>query len=288
MAEAGALLGKSLLVTGGSMGLGLSAAEACLEAGARVVICARTGPTVEEATEGLRAKGFEDVIGCVADVTDPPTLEGALDKAESRHGPLAGVIHAAGVYGPIGPVAEVDPELWLDAVRVNLFGSFLVVHHAARRLGVNGGGRIVLFSGGGAAAPFPNYTAYACAKAGVVRLTETAAIELAPMGIEVNCVAPGFVVTRLHEQTLAAGERAGKEFLETTRQQMEKGGVPATVGAEAAAFLVSDSAKGITGKFVAAPYDDYRSWPQRLPQLSGSDLFTLRRIVPRDRGMDWQ
>jgi 3-oxoacyl-[acyl-carrier protein] reductase len=152
----------------------------------------------------------------------------------------------------------------------------------------NGGGRIVLFAGGGAAAPFPNYTAYACGKAGLVRLTETVALELAPARIQVNCIAPGFVVTRLHEQTLAAGERAGKDFLEMTRQQIEKGGVSASVGAEAAVFLVSDAAEGITGKFVAAPYDGYGEWPGHLEELSGSDLFTLRRIVPRDRGMDWQ
>jgi hypothetical protein len=64
--------------------------------------------------------------------------------------------------------------------------------------------------------------------------------------------------------------------------------VPASVGAECAAFLVSDAAKGITGKFVAAPYDDYRDWPQHLRELHSSDIFTLRRILPKDRGMNWQ
>lgn len=288
MVELPTLEGKAILVTGGSLGIGLATAEACLRAGAGVGILARTAQTIDEAVAELKAKGFEQVIGCTGNVTQEPDLESAFDMVESRLGPLAGVVHAAGVYGPIGSVTEVDASLWLEAVQVNLFGSFLVVRHAARRLGATGGGRIVLFAGGGAAAPFPNYTAYACGKAGLVRLTETAALELAPLGIEVNCIAPGFVVTRLHDQTLAAGQRAGEEFLETTRKQIEAGGVPASVGADAAAFLVSEAAKGITGKFLAAPYDGYTQWPAHLDDLSGSDLFTLRRIVPRDRGMDWQ
>lgn len=270
------------------MGIGFATAEACLRAGARVGLLARTAATVDEAVQALRTKGFADVIGCAGDVTEASDLDTALDAVESSFGPLAGVVHSAGVYGPIGPVTEVDPESWLDAIRVNLFGSFLVVRHAALRLSANGGGRIVLFAGGGAAAPFPNYTSYACGKAALVRLTETAAIELAPSRIEVNCIAPGFVVTRLHNQTIAAGTRAGQAFLEMTQQQIEKGGVPASVGADAAAFLVSGAANGITGKFLAAPYDAYRQWPERVPDLAGSDLFTLRRIVPRDRGMDWQ
>ena len=152
-----------------------------------------------------------------------------------------------------------------------------------------GGGRIVLYSGGGAATPFPNYTAYASGKAAVVRFCETIAIELAPYNIEVNALAPGFVATRLHQQTLAAGaSAAGEEFLAKTQFELAKGGVPATVGADCAAFLVSDAARGITGKFVAAPYDRYAEWPRHLRELRGSDLFTLRRILPKERGMDWQ
>lgn len=270
------------------MGIGLAAAEECLRAGARVGICARTPRPLREAAAGLRSRGLADVVELPCDVTREADLDRTMDKLEASFGPLGGVIHAAAILGPIGSIVEVSPHEWLDAVRVNLFGSFLVLRQAASRLAANGGGRVVLFSGGGASAPFPNYTAYACGKVAVVRLTETAAFELAPMNVEVNCVAPGFVVTRLHQQTLAAGARAGDDYLATTKAQLKSGGVPPSVGARAAAFLVSDAAAGITGRFVAAQYDGYEEWPARLEQLAGSDLFTLRRIVPGDRGMDWQ
>src|SRR5437867_1761397 len=140
-------------------------------------------------------------------------------------------------------IGLASAEACLEAIRINLFGTFLVARQACRLMKTRGGGRLVLFSGGGAATPFPHYTAYACGKAAVVRLTETLAQEMQPFNIQVNCVAPGFVVTRLHQETLVAGDRAGAAFLEQTKRQIESGGVPATVGAGAAAFLLSDAAR---------------------------------------------
>jgi 3-oxoacyl-[acyl-carrier protein] reductase len=96
------------------------------------------------------------------------------------------------------------------------------------------------------------------------------------------------VITRLHQQTLSAGKLAGEKFLEATKAQIEKGGVPASVGGNAAAFLISEQAQGITGKFVAAPYDGWSDWIKHLDELKNTDIFTLRRILPKERGMDWQ
>jgi 3-oxoacyl-[acyl-carrier protein] reductase len=279
---------KSILVTGGSMGIGLESARVCLAAGANVMICARGASALADAAADLASSAASDRIAtCTVDVGDEGDVDALFDAFAERFGRCDGVIHAAGIYGPIGPITDVEPDAWWDALRINLFGTFLVARAGAKRMQASGGGRIALFSGGGASTPFPNYTAYASSKVAVVRFAETIAQELGPE-IEVNCIAPGFVATRLHEQTLAAGERSAGAFLQKTQASLASGAVSATVGAEAAAFLVSDAARGITGKFVAAPYDDYRSWPERLDALRDSDLFTLRRIVPKDRGQDWQ
>jgi NAD(P)-dependent dehydrogenase (short-subunit alcohol dehydrogenase family) len=281
------LRGKSILVTGGSMGIGLECARASLAAKARVMICARGAGALAAAAAELGRDAPQGAVGtAVADVGDEASVDALFATFEERFGRCDGVIHAAGVYGPIGPMSEIDPTAWWDALRINLFGTFLVARAAARRMKAAGGGRIVLFAGGGASTPFPNYTAYASSKVAVVRFAETIAQELAPE-VAVNCVAPGFVATRLHQQTLDAAGRAGG-FLEKTRAELERGGVPASVGADAAAFLVSDAAAGITGKFVAAPYDGYRAWSEHLAELRETDVFTLRRILPRERGMDWQ
>jgi NAD(P)-dependent dehydrogenase (short-subunit alcohol dehydrogenase family) len=282
------LAGKHVLITGGTHGIGYATVVACLDAGANVTLVARNSDDVLRRTKELTdAHGDGRVNGIVGDVSDAAGVVSFFDAAEQRHGRIDGVVNSAGVYGPIGPITEIEPSAWADVIRINLFGTFLVTREACRRMKTAGGGRISLFSGGGAASPFPNYTGYASSKAAVVRLAETVAIEMAPFGIEINAIAPGFVLTRLHDQTVAAGALAG-DFLGKTIDVMKSGGVPASVGANAAAFLVSDAAAGITGKFVAAPYDDYRNWLSHRTEIESMDVFTLRRIVPRERGLDWQ
>lgn len=257
------------------MGLGFAAAQACLNAGGKVVICARHQDEVDRAVGRLAAvAGSGRIRGVAADVTDEVAIDSALDVLETSFGTLTSLIHAAAVPGPIGDITQADPAQWLEAVRIVLFGSFLATRQSCLRM--KNGGRIVLFAGGGAASPNVNFTAYGSSKAGVVRLAETVALEVADRNIEINCLAPGLVQTRMVEASIAAG------------QTPKVKPVPASVGAEAAVFLISDRARGITGKFVAAPYDGWRDWPARLEELRESDLFTLRRIVPRDRGLDWQ
>jgi NAD(P)-dependent dehydrogenase (short-subunit alcohol dehydrogenase family) len=277
-----------VVVTGGSMGIGFACADAVLAAGARVVLAARGAAALERAREALaRTHGAGRVRACRCDVSVESDVDGLFAEA-SGFGRLGGVVHAAAVIGPIGAVTDTEPAAWLDAVRIDLFGTYLVLRAAAASLRESGGGRIVLLSGGGAAAPFPNYSAYACSKAAVVRLAETAAHELAAHGIAVNALAPGFVATRMHDATLAAGERAGTDYLARTKRELAAGGVPADLAAQAAVFLLSEASAGITGRLFAAGRDDAASWRAHVREIAAGDLFTLRRIVPRDRGGDWQ
>lgn len=281
--------GLPVLVTGGSMGIGRACAEEILRAGGRVLVAARSGDALETAARALgEAFGEDRVASLTGDVSRPDDVRAMVAGVVDRFGSVGGIVHAAGVVGPIGPAMDVEAADWLDTVRVNLFGSFLVAREGARAMRRAGQGRIVLFSGGGATSPFPNYSAYAASKAAVVRLAETLAEELRDVGVTVNALAPGFVATRMQDQTLAAGERAGADYLERTRRQLEEGAIPARLAALTAVFLLSRRARGITGRLVAAPWDRWWAWPEHGAALEGSDLFTLRRIVPRDRGEDWQ
>ena len=131
----------------------------------------------------------------------------------------------------------------------------------------------------------PNMPAYAASKAALVRFTETLALELKEHNIQVNAVAPGFVVTRLHQQTLEAGSRAGADFLGKTREQIAQGGVDPAIPAALVAFLASARADRITGKFLSSVWDDWTNFDQHLDEIEETDVYTLRRIVPADRGM---
>jgi NAD(P)-dependent dehydrogenase (short-subunit alcohol dehydrogenase family) len=277
MSQPASLAGKSIVVTGGSMGIGEVVARTCLEAGARVTICARGAEELARARERFEAAGFGDAIASVAvDVSNVADVSRAFDEAFARFGSIEGVVHAAAVLEPIGSILEVDPAAWLRTVEIDLFGSFLVTREACRRMRERSG-RIVLFAGGGASTPYPNFTAYACSKVAVVRFAESVAQEMQPFGIEINALAPGLVATRMLDQTTQAGYATSPVPP-----------VPPESGARCAAFLLSDAARGITGKFVAPTYDDYARWPEYLEELQTTDIFTLRRILPKERGMEWQ
>ena len=270
------------------MGIGLAVAEEVIRAGARVVICARRERPLSEAAAKLAQLPNAQVLAVAGNVAHPEDVERLFDAAE-RLGEVRGVVHCAAVLGPIGPVVQAEPCAWFETIRINLLGTLLVAQAACRRMiQRKSKGSVVLLSGGGAGGPFPNYTSYACSKVAVVRLVESLALEVVEHGIRVNCVAPGFVATRMHEQTLAAGEAAGLDYLARTKTELAKGGVPPSVAARTIAFLLSPAAEAITGRFVAATHDHWEQWPEHLAEIRGSDLFTLRRIVPRDRGMDWQ
>jgi NAD(P)-dependent dehydrogenase (short-subunit alcohol dehydrogenase family) len=151
-----------------------------------------------------------------------------------------------------------------------------------------GNGKIVQLSGGGATNPLPNLSAYAVSKAGIVRFIETLAIEVAEYAIDANAIAPGALNTRMLDEILASdSETVGKEFYERALQQKASGGAGLEKGASLAVFLGSAGSDGITGKLISAIWDPWEELDRYKADLEDSDIYTLRRIVPSDRGLDW-
>jgi NAD(P)-dependent dehydrogenase (short-subunit alcohol dehydrogenase family) len=265
------LRGARVLVTGGSLGIGLEVSRELARRGASVTVAARNEEAVAAAVAGLEGGGHR---GLRLDVSDPDAWVAAVTELDAA-GPLHGLVCASGVLGPIGLLDEVDPAQLAATIAINLTGTALALHHALPRLRTSGG-RAVTFSGGGATSPLPRYDAYAISKAGVARLTENVA---AAVGVEVNCVAPGFVATRIHAGTLEAGPgAAGEGYFEKTRAQLSEGGFPASEAAQLVCFLLSDEAAGISGRLLSAQWDPWRD-PEFLARLrSNPALGTLRRI----------
>jgi 3-oxoacyl-[acyl-carrier protein] reductase len=284
------LAGRKILVTGASQGLGLAVAERCLVEGADVAVCARSRETLEHAAAALRAKAGpgRDVWATIADVSDPRAARALVADATRELGGLDGLVNNAGVYGPKGAIEDVDWAEWTKTVEINLYGTILPCRAVLPAFRARGSGKIVNLSGGGATAPMPRLSAYAASKAAVVRFTETLAEELRGTRIDVNAVAPGALNTRMLDEVLAAGpERVGEAFYQRALAQKAGGGAPLERGAALCAFLLSSESDGISGKLLSAVWDPWAELPARLTEIEKSDIYTLRRIVPKDRGKDW-
>jgi NAD(P)-dependent dehydrogenase (short-subunit alcohol dehydrogenase family) len=264
--------GRRIVVTGGSMGIGAAVAHLLAERGARVVLIARGAEALQSTLESLPG---EDHVAHPLDVTD----ESSWQRVVADLGELHGLVCAAAVLDPVGPVGSYEPASFRRTLDVNVFGTLLAVHHCLPALRA-GGGAIVTFSGGGGTGPLPRFDAYAASKAAIVRLTENLATELAGDGVPVNCVAPGFVATRMHDATLAAGpDAAGADYYDRTRRELADGGAPVSAAAELVRLLLGDPEPvPFTGRLISAQWDPWRDAAYRDRLRAVPDLATLRRI----------
>jgi 3-oxoacyl-[acyl-carrier protein] reductase len=284
------LEGVRAVITGASQGFGLAVAERYLRDGARVFLCARQEGPLRAAAERLAAEtGRADAIRwTTADVASADDVDRLVREAVDAFGGLDVLVANAGVYGPKGAIQDVDWQTWVDALHVNLCGTILCCRAVLPHMLANKHGKIILLSGGGATKPMPNLSAYAASKAALVRFGETLAEEVRDAGIDVNSVAPGALNTRLLEEVLEAGpEKVGAGFYEASLKQKASGGTPLDKGAALCAFLASRESDGVTGRLISAVWDPWDTLPSRLPELRKSDIYTLRRIVPEDRGLKW-
>jgi NAD(P)-dependent dehydrogenase (short-subunit alcohol dehydrogenase family) len=223
----------------------------------------------------------------VADVSNPHEVHALVQSAVAQFPDLSILVNNAGIYGPKGPIEDVDWDAWVHAIAINLMGSVLPVRALVPQFKRIGYGKVVQLSGGGATSPLPGLSAYAASKAAVVRFAETLALELRAHHVDVNAVAPGAMNTRMLDEVLQAGpERVGEAYYQRALEQQRSGGAPLEHGARLAVWLASPASDGISGKLISAVWDPWHELPGHREELD-SDIYTLRRIVPADRGLDW-
>jgi NAD(P)-dependent dehydrogenase (short-subunit alcohol dehydrogenase family) len=270
----GPLKGRRVMVTGASRGIGLSVATELALQGAQLVLVARSSALHDVAS---RLPGGPHQIEAM-DVRDADAWERSRDRLVPD-GILHGVVTAAGVIGPIGPVGTWEVAAFRETIDVNLTGTILAILTGLPAL-QSSQGSIVTFSGGGATSPMPRFDAYAASKAAVVRLTENLATELRDVGIRANSIAPGFVMTDMHDATLEAGpELAGTDYFQRTQTASETNqGDSPQLAADLVSFLISDVSAGITGKLLSARWDPWQDSEFQERLRKDPHLATLRRI----------
>lgn len=234
------LQGKSAIVTGAGRGIGKAIAEKFLHEGAGVFICDVDRDRLEDAREELAAHG--NVHSTVASVTDREQVEELVDQAKRAFGQIDILANNAGI-ARFEPFLEITDVNWNDTLAVNLTGVFLCSQIVAREMKDQRSGAIVNMSSTNGILGEPDLAPYNASKAGVVLLSKTMAIELAPYDIRVNSVCPGFILTEL---ALEGGLPEEEVRNYVSQIPLNRHGRVEEV-ANAFAFLASDEASFITG-----------------------------------------
>jgi NAD(P)-dependent dehydrogenase (short-subunit alcohol dehydrogenase family) len=260
---------RRIVVVGATGGIGSAVVDELLREGARVLATGRDRAALERLTEaGVSARAVD-----LEDAAAPSDLAAAA--GEQFSGALDGLVMAAGSVEPIGPTRSVELAEVECALRTQLLGTLAVVQACATLLDAGDTPSVVLFSGGGATAPLPRYTAYALAKVATARLVENLALE--EPGWKVNAVAPGFVATKIHDPTLAAGPELAGEYHDETRRRLEEA-APPEAAAALVAFLLGPESEGISGRLISAVWDDWRDEAIRALLREDGSFGRLRRV----------
>jgi NAD(P)-dependent dehydrogenase (short-subunit alcohol dehydrogenase family) len=234
------LTGKTAIITGAARGMGFATVRAMAKAGAKPIMLGRSAQTLEQAQAKLRNENI-DAPALVCDVSRKRDIDAALARIE---GPIDILVNNAGIAGAAMPIIDMSEEAWDEMLAVNLKGPFLMAQAVARRMTAKGG--VILnnasIAGLGVDGAFAHYSA---AKAGLIALTRSLAVEMAPFRIRVNAVSPGYIRTDMTMQYF------GPEMEDYLSSGFERVPIRRLVEPEEVAnafvYLASDAASGVTG-----------------------------------------
>lgn len=242
--------GKVALITGGGSGLGEAAARILAQEGAKVAVLGRTKDEIEQVAQSITTSDGE-AIHIVADISDPQSMQQAVQRVIERWSRLDIVFANAGINGVWAPIEDLTVEEWQETININLNGTFYTIKAAAPHLKKNGGSVIITSSVNGTRI-FSNTgaTAYSCTKAAQVAMAKMLALELAKHRVRVNVICPGAIESEIDDNTEKRNVEKEKEPVEFPEGRIpltdDKPGEAEDVG-ELVLFLASDASKHISG-----------------------------------------
>jgi len=239
---------RTYLVTGGGSGIGKGVAAGLVAAGASVMIVGRNPDRLAGAVKEIEssAAGSGSIRYEPADITNEEEATHAVDAVTAWHGRLHGVVHCAGGSETIGPITQIDSELWRRTIDLNVNGTMYVLKHSAREMVRGGGGSFVGISSIAASNTHRWFGAYGVGKSALDHLMQLAADELGASWVRVNSIRPGLIRTELVAPVLESPELSEDYRMITP---LPRPGEVEDI-ANAAMFLLSDAASYVTGQVI--------------------------------------
>jgi len=244
-----------------------------------IVITGNSSGIGKMITDRLESQGHT-VIGLnrsgklPCDVTDYSQTEDCARYVLDTYNNIDSLITCAGTQGEMGKIQKTDPDKWSETIRVNLDGTYNAIRAFYPLMDLARRPKILCFAGGGAANGRPFFSAYASAKAAVVRLVETFSME--EPDADINVIAPGAIKTNIVNTALANGPSViGQDEYNKVLKQSRVGDDP-TPMLELVDWLLSEKSDKITGRFISAKWDDWKNF--KSSELSG-DIYRLRRTI---------
>lgn len=276
---------KNVLITGANGFLGQRLSMMYLESGFSLILMARKFD--DDFTKSLQNKCNKsqiiDFICC--ELFNDNDLNEAIMMIKKKYQSLNVLVNNAAIQNPISDIENLDIDDWKMNIELNLNVPVLLCNAMIPLLKKNSFSSIINISGGGATGPRPEFSAYAASKTALVRFTEIIALELEKYNIHVNAIAPGVMPSQMM-QDIIKNEKVNDMEKKTANNSIigsfEINGI-----LDLFKFLSSDVSKGISGRLISAKWDNWKQWPSNLNELIDKDLYTLRRIIARDKGLDW-
>ena len=238
--------GKAAIVTGGSRGIGKAVCEALVQNGVSVGVNYISKGSADEVIAWAKEQGRE-ALDLQGDVRDESQVRSIVEKALREFGRIDYLVNSAGVSDQVAPVVDQDPRVWQMVMDINLKGTYLCCKEVAKSMVENRFGRIVNMASIAGINAFPVRTAYCPSKSAVMMLTKVLAIEWADHNINVNAIAPGYILTEMVKNMMLKADFDEEKIC--NRIPQKRLGKPAEV-ADVTLFLCSRSANYITGETI--------------------------------------
>jgi short-subunit dehydrogenase len=278
---------KVAIITGGSRGIGTAIAKRFAQEGCNLLLVARTKSELEKTAASIKGQFSVNVSSYQADIGNENEVVLMVQQTITEFNKIDILVNNAAIIGPMGEISQIEGKDFFDAIKNNIGGTVFCTKAVIPYMKSQKQGCIINLSGGGGLYPLPYYDAYSASKAAIVRLTENFALELEEFHINVTAISPGAVNTKMFDQQLKVDKNSiGKKNWQALQDRLASGGDSIDKVSELALFIACQNRKELNGRVISAIWDNWENISNQKEKIIDTDTFQMRRIVPKDRGID--